>query len=862
MAPALAYATAFGLALLQALVGLETQPTDTNALTSPLSGSAALTMALNAAGLPSTTHAELLRALTQNRTLVGTGAAQEQAANAELSRLLAAVPSGSGGGSGAGATGEQVLLANSIWSRKGVPLKKSYVDAMKAAFQATAATANSVSDINAWAKNATQGLIPELLAPGTPFDVVLANALYFKGKWRTQFEGTSTRPWPFTTAKGVKQQVSMMSHEFRAGQVLTAQLPGSFTAVRLPYRSGNFSAIAILPTNASAGPESLLPLLLGPRAPAAGLFAPLPGGSGGVKSLTPGALWAPAGPKGLIVQLPRFKLRARMSLVDPLEKLGVKAAFSDAQANFERAEGDPTKPFYVSDVVQEVVLDVDEEGTEAAAATAVVMRTTSAMIDYEPPPRITFDRPFLFALVHDPSGVPLVLGVIRSPPPAAERPAPVPGRGAAAAAPGYVSNPAAASERASLPLSELSKPGRVLMLRHANAPGTGDPPGFRLGDCATQRNLDAAGRAQARATGAALRAALGAKVVSAKVYTSQWCRAEETAKLLGLSKAQPLPALNSFFSDPSSSEKTLAGLRAFLAGLPQNGPPVILVTHQVVINSLTSAFPESAGGSIFQLNGSGAPRWEATIPLLCGNKDVAVDACTGSGKTLAFVVPVIEKLRRLDEPLKRHQVGAIIVSPTRELARQIHSVMAPFVESLPGASCLLLVGGTDPAADVALFRERGGQILVGTPGRLDDILKRCADLDPKRLEVLVLDEADRLLDMGFKAQLDAIMGRLPRQRRTGLFSATQTEAVEALTRAGLRNPVRVAVAVAAAPAPAAAAAAARGKKGKEGEAAAAEAAGAGDQVTPASLQLQYLICEVDEKMGQLSFMGPYHLDVG
>jgi hypothetical protein len=73
--------------------------------------------------------------------------------------------------------------------------------------QATAATANSVSDINAWAKNVTQGLIPELLAPGTPFDVVLANALYFKGKWRTQFEGTSTRPWPFTTAKGVKQQV-------------------------------------------------------------------------------------------------------------------------------------------------------------------------------------------------------------------------------------------------------------------------------------------------------------------------------------------------------------------------------------------------------------------------------------------------------------------------------------------------------------------------------------------------------------------------------------------------------------------------------------------------------------------------------
>jgi hypothetical protein len=100
------------------------------------------------------------------------------------------------------------------------------------------------------------------------------------------------------------------------------------------------------------------------------------------------------------------------------------------------------------------------------------MRTTSAMIDYEPPPRITFDRPFLFALVHDPSGVPLVLGVIRSPPPAAERPAPVPGRGAAAAAPGYVSNPAAAVS------SGLNGPVRVVRVQPRSslpALGAGTP---------------------------------------------------------------------------------------------------------------------------------------------------------------------------------------------------------------------------------------------------------------------------------------------------------------------------------------------------------------------------------------------------
>jgi hypothetical protein len=143
---------------------------------------------------------------------------------------------------------------------------------------------------------------------------------------------------------------------------------------------------------------------------------------------------------------------------------------------------------------------------------------------------------------------------------------------AAAAAPA----PAAAA----LPLSELAKPGRVLMLRHANAPGSGDPPGFKLGECATQRNLDAAGRAQARALGAALRAALGKYANRTTVYASQWCRARETAELLGLGPPKAAPFLNSFYSDPSASGRVLAGLRGFLAKLPRDGPPVVFVTHQ------------------------------------------------------------------------------------------------------------------------------------------------------------------------------------------------------------------------------------------------------------------------------------------
>lgn len=154
-------------------------------------------------------------------------------------------------------------------------------------------------------------------------------------------------------------------------------------------------------------------------------------------------------------------------------------------------------------------------------------------------------------------------------------------------------------------LAELAMPGRVLMLRHANAPGTGDPPSFRLDDCSTQRNLDQAGRAQAVALGRRL---AEAGVTRARVYSSQWCRCVETARLLKLGTVETLPALNSFYPRPQEKEATIAALRAFLAGLPTGGPPVVLVTHQFTINAFTGEGTVSGGGSLFELNGSGTPR--------------------------------------------------------------------------------------------------------------------------------------------------------------------------------------------------------------------------------------------------------------
>jgi broad specificity phosphatase PhoE len=153
-------------------------------------------------------------------------------------------------------------------------------------------------------------------------------------------------------------------------------------------------------------------------------------------------------------------------------------------------------------------------------------------------------------------------------------------------------------------LAELVKPGHVLMLRHAVAPGFGDPAEFKLGDCTTQRNLDGVGRKQARLLGERLRAA-GIRV--AKVYSSQWCRCLETARLLDLGDVEPRPALNSFFGRPEQREARLAAVRELLAGLPNDGGPVVLVTHQVTVSGITGRGVASGGGYILRLDGTGKP---------------------------------------------------------------------------------------------------------------------------------------------------------------------------------------------------------------------------------------------------------------
>lgn len=142
--------------------------------------------------------------------------------------------------------------------------------------------------------------------------------------------------------------------------------------------------------------------------------------------------------------------------------------------------------------------------------------------------------------------------------------------------------------------------GGIVVFRHANAPGVGDPAGMRLGDCSTQRNLDAEGRAQARRIGARLREQ---GVAVGQVWSSQWCRTRETAELLGAGAVSEQPAFNSFFSDRSRVPGQTAAARELL--LAWRGPgALVVVTHQVNISALTDGATASGEGVVLRRVGN------------------------------------------------------------------------------------------------------------------------------------------------------------------------------------------------------------------------------------------------------------------
>ncbi|MWL89752.1 histidine phosphatase family protein [Cupriavidus sp. SW-Y-13] len=160
----------------------------------------------------------------------------------------------------------------------------------------------------------------------------------------------------------------------------------------------------------------------------------------------------------------------------------------------------------------------------------------------------------------------------------------------------------------------LGKPGTLLVLRHARAPGVGDPDHFKPGDCATQRNLDAEGRSQAKLLGERLKAA-GFRPTF--IASSAWCRCQDTAQLMNLGPVRTEPLLNSFFNaDRATRDAQMQKLSRYIDGLDPRGGPYLFVTHQVVITALTGHNAESAGGVLIELPAKGDVKKATEFPAL------------------------------------------------------------------------------------------------------------------------------------------------------------------------------------------------------------------------------------------------------
>ncbi|CAN5190248.1 serpin family protein [soil metagenome] len=344
-----------------------------NRFLSPYSISTAL--AMTAAGSKGATREQMAKVLHLPEDLAASG---------EVYRSLAAAVTGQG-------KPYALSVANAIWAQQGYPWAESYLTVVKTVYHAAVNDCDFMTDaekerlrINAWVEQQTNDKIKELLAKGiltVSTRMVLTNAIYFKGDWAAAFKKEHTQNQPFTNLDGSKKNVPLM---YRTGG-------DSFTndtvqMIRLTYKGNDLSFLAILPRKAED-------------------FAKVE------KSLTRESLatWS----KGLHhdaelqLWLPRFKVETEYSLKEPLQSLGMVDVFDEVRANFDGMVSTPPAGLSISAVVHKAFVDVNEAGTEAAAATGVVFKEFS---DPGEPTRFRADRPFLFAIRHEASGALLFLG--------------------------------------------------------------------------------------------------------------------------------------------------------------------------------------------------------------------------------------------------------------------------------------------------------------------------------------------------------------------------------------------------------------------------------------------------------------------
>lgn len=288
----------------------------------------------------------------------------------------------------------RLYIANSLWPHQDYPFLKEYLAVTKRYYGASitpvdykTACEAARAKINVWVEEKTEEKIKELIQPGilTPLTrLVLVNAIYFKGMWARQFEKSLTQDAPFylTPEKTVPTPFMTQEHTFRYGENEGLQI------LELPYHGNDLSMLILLPKRVD-------------------------GLSAVEKTLTPEHFkeWtANLREQKLVVFVPTFKTTSAFRLEKTLLSMGMRDAFDPATANFSGMDG--TMLLYIGPVIHKAVVEVNEEGTEAAAATAVVMRVKAM-----PAPLVTFraDHPFIFLIRHNETGSILFMGRVVDP---------------------------------------------------------------------------------------------------------------------------------------------------------------------------------------------------------------------------------------------------------------------------------------------------------------------------------------------------------------------------------------------------------------------------------------------------------------
>ena len=367
----------FGFNLLQLLAQDETAQ---NIFISPYSASTVLQMVGNgAAGQTKTEMQQVLETANLSD-------ADVNAANAKAARYFNHQDT------------NLVLLSanNAIWYRPSFTVNPDFIAVNRDHFEATVdpldfTDPRAVEVINHWAEDKTHGKITHLadgMIDPNRTEMILANAVYFKGKWASPFKAHAIQNRPFCLRDGSQKTVPMM----RQTHFFAYQRGADFQAIRLPYQNQDLAMYIFLPDTYST-PKKLLSTLNGDEWQSV---------------IKPGF----TNEQGLL-ELPKFKFEYKVQLKDPLETLGMKDAFDPTRANFS---GIAPQQLCISAVLQKTFVDVNEQGTEAAAATIVGFYGSAIMI---PPPNqfeMIVNRPFLFLIEDNHTGIILFMGIVNHPP--------------------------------------------------------------------------------------------------------------------------------------------------------------------------------------------------------------------------------------------------------------------------------------------------------------------------------------------------------------------------------------------------------------------------------------------------------------